>query len=255
MIIDTHAHLISSGVETDKILSSMKEDGLEKIVNIGTNVKDSIGGVEVAKNNKDVYTTVGLHPEYASELTDEDLKVIDELANNEKVVAIGEIGLDYHYGAENKDQQKYFFIEQLKIAKKHNLPVCIHSRDAREDTYEILSKNKDLLVPPCVMHCFSEDREYAFKYLDLGFYISFAGNITYKKSDRSFVKDIPLDKILVETDSPYLSPEPLRGTKNVPANVKLTAQRLADLYEMDYEKFVKHTIENSYNVFKKMRKE
>ncbi len=254
MIIDTHAHLLSPGVDTFSIIERMKDDGLEKIVNIGTDTGDSEGGVLLAKKVKDVYTTVGIHPEYASKTTKQDIEKINALASEEKVVAIGEIGLDYHFETDNKEKQKEIFIAQIKIAKAHNLPICIHTRDAKEDTYEILKKYSDIIVKPSIMHCFSEDWEYAKKFLDLGFYISFSGNITYKKSDRSFVKDIPLDRILVETDSPYLSPEPLRGTKNEPKNVKLTAQKLADLYEMDYEKFEKITRDNAYNVFKGMKR-
>lgn len=255
MIIDSHAHLLSSGMDTENIIKEMSQDGLEKIINIGTTAQDSSEGVELAKNNKNVYTTVGIHPEYASSVTDEDLSVIDKLAEEEKVVAVGEIGLDYHYGDENKEKQKEVFVKQIKIAKKHNLPICIHTRSAKEDTYQILKENINSIVLPSVMHCFSEDKEYMEKFLDLGFYISFAGNITFKKSDRSFLKNIPLNKILVETDSPYLSPEPVRGRPNVPKNVNYTAQKIADILEIDVEKFKQHTLENTYNVFKKLKRD
>lgn len=254
MIIDTHAHLVTLGDLGKEAISSMREDGLEKIVNIGTNAKDSAEGIRLASENEDVFTTVGIHPEYASETTMEQLKEIDRLASGKKVVAVGEIGLDYHFRADNKAKQQEIFIEQIKIAHKHNLPICIHTRDAKEDTYKILLEHRDLLVLPSIMHCFSEDWQYAQKFMELGFYISFSGNITFKKSDRSFIKKIPLDRILVETDSPYLSPEPLRGRTNVPKNVKLTAQKLADEYEMSYEKFEKITTENAYRVFKGFKK-
>ncbi len=252
MIIDTHCHLISEGVEKEKILANLEADGLERIVNIGTDVNDSRAGVEVANQNARVFTTVGIHPEYAGEVTDADLDEIDRLASEKKVVAIGEIGLDYHYETNNKEKQKEVFEKQITIAKKHGLPICIHTRDASEDTYQIL-KNRRADIVDCIIHCFSDTREYLEKFLALGFYISFSGNITFKKRDRSFIKDIPLDKILVETDSPYLSPEPFRGQKNEPSRVKYVALKLADEYQMSYEEFTKHTNENSYNVYKKMR--
>lgn len=255
MIIDSHAHLECKGMETDKIIQSMPEDGLEKIITIGTSAADSVSAVELAKKHKNIYATVGLHPEYVDDITKEDLEVIDRLASHEKVVAIGEIGLDYHYTEQNKQAQKELFIKQIMLAYKHNLPIVIHTRDAKEDTYKILLEYKDYIVKPSVMHCFSEDKEYALKFLELGFYLSFAGNITFKKSDRSFLKDIPLDRFLVETDSPYLSPEPMRGRPNVPARANLTAEKIADTLEMDKDIFKKQTLENTYKVFKKLERD
>ena len=255
MIIDSHAHLECNGMETDKIIQSMPEDGLEKIITIGTSASDSVSGVKLAEKNKDIYATVGLHPEYVDDITEKDIETIEILAEHEKVVAIGEIGLDYHYTEHNKEAQKELFIKQIMIAHKYNLPIVIHTRDAKEDTYEILSKYKDYIIQPSVMHCFSEDKEYALKFLELGFCLSFAGNITFKKSDRSFLKDIPLDRFLVETDAPYLSPEPMRGIPNVPARANLTAEKIADTLEMDAEEFKKHTLENTYKVFKKLKRD
>ena len=251
MVIDSHAHL-EHKMDTDLIIRNMHKDGLEKIVTIGTDKNDSISAVKLANSNKDIYASVGLHPEYVDDVTNEDLEIIDKLAEEKKVVAIGEIGLDYHYTQENKDAQKELFIKQIMLAYKHKLPIIIHTRDAKEDTYEILSKYKDYIIKPSVMHCFCEDKEYALKFLELGFYISFAGNITFKKSDRSFLKDIPIDKMLVETDSPYLSPEPFRGQMNVPARANITAEKIADTLEIDADTFKNQTIENTYKVFKKM---
>ena len=138
MIIDSHAHLNSYDNELETIVQDMETDGLEKIINIGTSVSDCKDVLDVAIKNKNVYATVGIHPEYADSVTEEDYNYIDKLANHEKVVAIGEIGLDYYYTQENKDKQKEVFIKQIKLAKKHNLPICIHTREAREDTYQIL---------------------------------------------------------------------------------------------------------------------
>ena len=172
MVIDSHAHLDFKGMDTENIIKNMKQDGLEKIITIGTTAEDSVSAVNLAEKNKDIYATVGLHPEYADDINEDDLKTIDTLASHNKVVAIGEIGLDYHYTIENKEAQKELFIQQIKLAKKHNLPIVIHSRDAKEDTYKILSEYNDYIVKPSVMHCFSEDGEYALKFIDLGFYIS-----------------------------------------------------------------------------------
>ena len=254
MVIDSHAHLECNNMDTEGIIKNMHQDGLEKIVTIGTSVDDSKSAVKLAEKNKYVYATVGLHPEYASEIGEKDIDVIDELAKHDKVVAIGEIGLDYHYTRDNKEAQKELFIKQIMLAYKHNLPLVIHCRDAKEDMYEILSKYNEYIIKPSVMHCFSETKEYALKFLELGFYISFAGNITFKKTDRSFLKDIPLDKILVETDAPYLSPEPMRGQANVPARANITAEKISDTLEMDADVFKKQTIENTYRVFKKMKR-
>ena len=255
MLIDSHAHLVFDNKYNLEMFENMDEQGLEKIINIGTDAFDSTKGVELAHSTDNIYTTVGIHPEYVDKVGQNDLQIIDQLANSNKVVAIGEIGLDYHYTKQNIEAQKKLFIEQIKIAHKHDLPICVHTRDAKEDTYQILKEYSHLIKKPSVMHCFSEDREYALKFLELGFILSFAGNITYKKSDRTFLKEIPIDKILVETDSPFLSPEPLRGRRNIPANVKYTAQKIADVLEIDYNTFAKQTLDNTYNVFTKMKRD
>ncbi|MBQ7466647.1 MAG: TatD family hydrolase [Clostridia bacterium] len=253
MVIDSHAHILSKSIVTDRVINSMQTDGLEKIITVGTDAETSFSYAKLAGNNKDIYAIVGLYPEYADQITEKDLKIIDELADSEKVIAIGEIGLDFHV-LDNKEKQIDLFKKQLDIAVKHDLPVCIHTRSAAEETYNILKEYAPLLKRKGVMHCFSENKEYALKFLELGFYISFSGNITYKNADRSFLKDIPLDKILVETDSPHLAPEPLRGHVNVPANVKITAQKIADELCMDFEEFCKRTVENTYRVYYKMKR-
>lgn len=253
MIIDSHAHLLYYGDDVKRIVDNMENDGLERIVNIGTTVQNSREGIELASRFDKVYATVGIYPEYAASTTEEDLKEIDRLAGEDKVVAVGEIGLDYHNGDQDKEAQKRVFEEQIMIAKKHNLPICIHTRAAVEDTYEILKKHQRDIVFPSIMHCFSENGEYAKKFMDLGFYISFSGNITYKKSDRSYLKDVPLDKILLETDSPYLSPMPLRGQTNEPSHIIHTAQKIADEMQIDVEKLIDNATANTYRVYKKMR--
>lgn len=254
MLIDSHAHILHENMDTDRIVRDMKADGLEKIITIGTTVKSSIEAVKFCENHEDVYCAVGVHPDYADEMTEEDYQILDKLASSKKVVAIGEIGLDYHTNDQNKEKQKELFIRQIQIAKKHSLPICIHTRNAAFDTYWILKQNIDGLTLPSVMHCFSENSEYAKAFMSLGFYISFSGNITYKKSDRSVLKVVPLDKMLVETDSPYLSPEPLRGRVNEPSRVKYTAARIAEELGISIDELSKYTVENTYRVFKKMER-
>lgn len=255
MLIDSHAHLTHEFINGEEIVLNMEADGIEKIVTIGVDIESSIKAVEFANKHKNVYCAVGIHPDDCENVTEKDYEILEQLALNDKVVAIGEIGLDYHNEGVNKQKQKEIFIRQIKIAKKHNLPICIHTRNAPWDTYQILKEFSDDIVKPSIMHCYSETGAYAKLFLNLGFYISFSGNITYKKTDRSYLKSIPIDKILVETDSPFLSPEPLRGSYNQPARVKFTAQKIADIFEMSFEDFARQTVENTYNVYKKMKRE
>jgi len=255
MIIDTHAHLIYDNVKTEEIIKTMSNDGLEKIIAVGVNLNDSILSQKLAHDNKDIYCVVGIHPECASETTDFDINEIDKLADKNKVIGIGEIGLDYHYTQDNIDKQKEIFIKQIKIADKHNLPICIHTRDAKEDTYQILKENKKYLNNGGVMHCYSYDIEYALKFIELGFYISFAGNFTYKKNVAELIKNIPLDRLLVETDSPFLTPVPFRGQKNEPKYVKYTLLKIAEELNMEYEELENITRENTYRLFKKMKRD
>lgn len=242
-MIDTHAHLLMLE-NKENIIENMKNDDMDIIVNIGTTLEDSIQGVELAKKHKNVYATVGIYPEYSLDTSEEDLKRLEELAKHEKVVAIGEIGLDYHYDYD-KPSQKELFIKQLEIADRLNLPFCIHCRDAASDVFEILSENKHLINHSGLMHCYSEGKEWFDKFLGLGLYLSFSGNITYKKSDRTFLKDIPLDRILIETDSPYLSPEPVRGRKNEPKNVRFVIEKIASEIGVSSEELKKITTENA----------
>lgn len=246
-MIDAHAHLLNEQYDGNAVISAMKDDKLEYIINIGTDIADSKAGAELAEKNDRIFSTVGIHPKYADNISEKDLQEINKLAGENKVVAIGEIGLDYHYGADEaqKQKQKWLFAEQIKIAKKHNLPIVIHCRDAADDVLAILREHKDNLPRRIVMHCYSEGAKYVRAFGDFGCYFSFTGNITFKKVDRSFLKDIDKDKIMVETDAPWLSPEPLRGTTNYPKNVWLTAQKIADTLEMPIEEFDKLATSNT----------
>ena len=251
-MIDTHTHLLYFE-NRDEIIKNMQTDNLSQIVNIGTTLEDSKQGIALANNYDNVWTTVGLYPEYADTISDDDLIELEEIAKDKKVVAIGEIGLDYHTEGYNAKRQKEIFVKQLEIADRLGLPFCIHCRSAVEDLYEILKENQNLINHSGLMHCYSEGKEWVQKFLDLNLYISFSGNITFKKNDRSFLKDIPLDRILVETDAPYLSPEPLRGTQNEPKNVNLVAKKIAETIGIDFEEFDKITTKNAKNFYFKIK--
>ena len=252
-MIDTHAHLYMFEFDGKYIIYNMEKDNLERIVTIGTNVEDSRKNIEIARNNKNVYATVGIYPEFAGSITERDLEEIKNLARDEKVVAIGEIGLDFHSVGFDKDAQIDLLVRQLKIADELGLPFCLHCRGAGEELYQVLSNNKHLINHSGLMHCYSEGASYYKKFLDLGLYLSFSGNITYKKSDRSFLKDIPLDRILVETDSPYLAPEPVRGTKNEPKNVRYVIDKIAIELGINPTELEKITSKNAKTFYFKMK--
>lgn len=248
-MIDAHAHLLN--LNYADIISRMNQDGLSYIINIGTSLQDSIAGQKLAQQHTNIYCTVGIHPEYANNQTIKQIDQIRHTAKLNKVVAIGEIGLDYHYDItdELKVVQKKLFIEQIKLANELNLPVVVHCRDAAEDCLQILKDNLHLLKYGFCMHCYSEGSAYAKKFESLGAYFSYTGNITYKKAETDYIKELPLDKIMVETDAPYLSPVPLRGTVNEPKNVILTAQKLASILEMPIEKVEKLLESNTKKFF------
>lgn len=251
-MIDTHAHL-SYYDNLDELVLRMSDDGLDFIVNIGTTVADSKQGIGFAEKYEKVYTTVGIYPEYSLDITEKDLEEIKNLASHEKVVAIGEIGLDYHRDEHDKPTQKDLFIKQLEIANDAGIPFCIHCRGAVQDVYEILKSHKHLINHSGLMHCYSEGTEWAMKFVELGLYISLSGNITYKKSDRAFLKDLPLDRILFETDAPYLSPEPFRGRQNEPKNVRLTMERVAKEIGISSEELERISTENTRRFYFKIK--
>ncbi|MBP3581549.1 MAG: TatD family hydrolase [Clostridia bacterium] len=252
-MIDTHAHLLCFDNYED-IVDNMGEDNLELIVNIGTTLEDSKEGIEIAEKYKNVYATVAIYPEYATDVTEADLEELKKIAQHNKVVAIGEIGLDYHREEYDAESQKRIFIRQLEIANELNLPFCIHCRNAAEDVYEILKTHKHLIRHSGLMHCFSETAEYAKKFVELGMYISFSGNITYnKKMDLSFVRDLPIDRIVAETDAPYLTPVPFRGKQNQPKYVKYVIEKLASELGLSFKQMEKITSKNAKRFYFKVK--
>lgn len=220
MYFDTHCHLNDKSFKKDrkKIIKKAKEKNISKMIVVGWNIKSSKKAIKIAKKHKNIYASVGIHPSNVKKSKRKDLLKLKKLLKNKKVVALGEIGLDYHWDKDNKKNQKHFFVEQIKIAKEFKKPIIIHTRDAVVDTYKIIKENKKNIYK-CVMHCFSYSYEEAKNYLDLGFFISLGGPLTFKngKKAREIVEKININKLLIETDSPYLTPHPYRGKRNDPS--------------------------------------
>jgi len=256
-LIDSHCHLNMDFYKNNylEVAKRAFESNVKKMVAIGTNYSDSKRGVEIANEISYVYTSIGWHPHDTKDIGDlSNLMKIMQLSESEKVVAYGEIGLDYFKKYSPVDIQKKFFRYQINIAKELNLPIIVHDRDANDDVVKILKEEKAEKVGG-VIHCFSGDINYAKKVLDMNFYISFPGTITFKKNienAKKIINTIPFNKILIETDSPFLTPEPFRGKRNEPAFVKYVAEKVAEFKNISFEKVAKITTENCLRLFKKM---
>lgn len=252
MLIDSHAHLDDRRFDKDrdKLIKRLKEDDVDIVINPGADFLSSVKSVKMSEDYDNVYAAVGIHPHDAKSMDDETINVLRDLAKKGKVVAIGEIGLDYHYDNSPRDIQKKRFREQIKLAKELNLPIIVHDRDAHKDTFDIISDEFDGKLTG-VIHSFSSSVEMAKKYIDMGFYISFSGPITFKKAKqpKEVAKEIPVDHILIETDSPYLTPEPHRGKRNEPLNVRYVAGMIAELKGISFEEVAKKTAENTKKLF------
>lgn len=250
-LFDSHAHYNDEKFAEDReeLLKEIYNSGITKLVNAGYSLESSKSAIEIAKTHNFIYSTVGISPNDIDDYKKEYLEEIKKLAKNEKVVAIGEIGLDYYWNKENKDLQKEVFVSQIKIANELNLPIVIHTREAIYDTLEILKNNN--CSKKGIFHCCPFNVDLVREGLKLGFYISFAGPTTFKNSKNAaeIIKMVPLDKMLIETDSPYLSPEPLRGKRNDSRNVKYIAQKIADVKEISLEEVAKITYENAKKIF------
>ncbi|MHC4727965.1 MAG: TatD family hydrolase [Planctomycetota bacterium] len=240
-LIDTHCHLTFEQLADDieAVLARSVAAGVTGWLTVGTDPQHNYKAVELTEKYSNMYAAIGIHPHDAKDLTTETLTELKKLARGKKVVALGETGLDFHYNFSNPSDQKQAFVAQLKIAKELNLPVIIHCREAFGETIEILDQyGRDLRG--IVFHCFSGSAEQAKIILDYGFYISFTGVVTFKNTDliRKAAKIIPTDKLMLETDCPYMSPEPMRKQKiNEPALMIHTAQHLAELKQMDLTDF------------------
>ncbi len=252
MLIDSHSHLQFSNFAEDfeQVIERSFKNEIGYIINIGTNYEDSLKSLELAVKYDNIYTSVGVHPHDSAKMTETEFEKITEFLDLKKVVAVGEIGLDYYRNYSPGDVQKKVFKRFMNIAAERELPVIIHNRDALKDIKEIIFKipKKNLSG---VMHCFSGDAESAKDLIEVGFYISFAGNITYPKfKNTDAINSIPLERILIETDCPFLTPQPKRGQRNEPMNVRFVAEKIAQIKNITIEEVAKITTENAIKLFK-----
>lgn len=252
-LFDSHAHYNDEKFENDRetIIKEIYNSGITKIVNAGYSIESSRKAIEIAQNYDFIYGTAGVSPNDIENLPNDYLTQIESIASNKKIVAIGEIGLDYYWNKENKEKQKEVFINQIELANKLNLPIVIHTREAVMDTLDVL-KNKITCNNKGVFHCCPLNVELIKEALKLGFYISFAGPVTFKNSKNAneVVNLVPMERILIETDSPYLSPEPVRGTRNDSRNVKYMAQKIAEIKNIELEEVARKSYKNAETIFK-----
>lgn len=251
MLFDTHAHLDDEAFDIDReeVIENIRNSPVGRIVNIGSSLKSSVRSVELAQDHDFIYAAVGIHPHEANALTADAITQIIQLTRHPKVVAIGEIGLDYYYDFAPRNVQQRCFIEQIQLAKELALPFVIHSRDATKDTYDILNEYaKDTRF---VLHCYSQSREMVQQYVKLGGYISFAGTLTFKNATnlKEAIHAVPLDRLLIETDSPYLSPVPKRGQRNNPTYVQYVAAEAARLLNISFEQISNITTKNAHTFY------
>lgn len=252
MIFDTHAHYDDPQFDEDRteLLTGMKDAGIDHIVNIGANLETSRNSLALAHEYDFVYAAVGVHPSDVEELDDQKLEELRLLSRDDRCVAIGEIGLDYHWPEPGRDLQQHWFRKQLELAREEKLPVVIHSRDAAADTLQIL-KEAGGAVTGGVVHCFSYSAEVARQCADMGFFIGVGGVITFKNGRklREAVDQLPLEKILLETDCPYLAPEPHRGHRNSSFNLPLVVEAVAELKGVSPEEVIRITEENAKRMY------
>ena len=259
MIFETHAHYDDDAFDEDrdKLLNEVNSEGVEYIVNVGASIESTKSSIALSEKYPFVYAAAGVHPNETGELTDKDMQWLKEQFENKNVIAVGEIGLDYYWDEPDRSIQKKWFESQLLIALEVNKPIIIHSRDAASDTYEILSeytkkyneKSKDL--SPGVIHCYSYGSQMALDYVNMGFYIGVGGVVTFKNSKKlkEVVEAVPIERIVLETDSPYLTPEPHRGKQNNPYNIYYVAKRIAEIKNIELEEVLRQTTANAREIF------
>lgn len=276
MFIDIHAHINDSKLidDVDNVIDRANKAGVKYIVNATCDVKSIKETLELVKKYENVYATLGIHPQAIFEYDDEIEELIYSNKNNQKVIGIGEIGLDYHdmetqiayikqdypqyvniTEEEVKNKQKEVFIKQIELASKMNLPIVVHSRDATADTLEIIKSNINLLKNKGLIHCFSGSVEVAKEYFKMGFYISVGGSITFKNARciPDVIRECGIDNVMLETDCPYLSPEPYRGKINEPKNVVLVSDKIAEILDINYRQVEEKTTENAFALFGRLK--
>ena len=253
MLVDSHAHLEMPDFKRDleQVIRRAKESGVGYIFTVGTEKKDWKRALEIADSHPSIYAILGVHPHNAKEIDDQTYPTLRELCRSGKVKAYGEIGLDFFRNLSPRDIQLKGFREQIALAKEVGLPIVVHDREAHQETLEILKSEK---VEECggIIHCFSGDYEMAKACMDMGFHISIPGSITFKNAEgfREIVKRIPLESLLVETDAPFITPEPFRGKRNEPSYVRYTAQKVAEIKKISFERVAEVTTENALRVYR-----
>ena len=251
MLFDSHAHIGDKQFDNDRedVIRRAEENGVTHILNVGYDLEASRASVKLADRHERIYAAVGIHPHDAASVTDNTLEEIRRLARHEKVVALGEMGLDYYRNLSPKAKQQQVFKEQIRLAKELKLPIIVHDRDAHQDTIDIL-KEEGANAVGGILHCFSGSWAMAKQCLQLGFYISLAGPVTFKNARRpqEVARLIDINRLLVETDCPYLAPEPKRGKRNEPAYVKYVAEKIAELRRDSFEELAFITFNNTKKV-------
>lgn len=253
MLIDSHAHLEMPEFKRDleAVIQRAQDSGVGYIFTVGTEKRDWKRTLEIANSHPSIYVILGVHPHNAKEIDDKTYPILRELCRDRKVKGYGEIGLDFFRNLSPRDVQLKRFREQVGLAKELQLPIVVHDREAHQETLEILKTEK---AEECggIIHCFSGDYEMAKECIDMGFFISIPGSITFKNAERfrEIVKRLPLESLLVETDAPFITPEPFRGKRNEPSYVKYTAQKVAEIKKISFEKVAEVTTENALQIFK-----
>lgn len=250
-LYDSHAHLDDEAFDADRhrVIEKIKDSGVGLINNIGASISSSRASIALAESYDFIRAVVGVHPSETHDMTDADIETLREIAKHQKVVAIGEIGLDYHYDDTDPETQKLWLRRQLRLAKELSMPVVIHDRDSKGECIQIL---KEEGITNGVVHCFSGSAETAKQILDMGLHISFTGVVTFKNARRAIeaLKIIPLDRLFIETDCPYMAPEPHRGTRNDSSLVRHVAERIAEVKGVSYAEVVDITCKNAMEFFK-----
>lgn len=253
MIFESHAHYDDEAFDNDRdaLLKALPENGIDIVINVGSSLKSCESTIELMKRYPFIYGAIGVHPSETGELNEDSFKWLRESCAINKVVAVGEIGLDYHYDDTDAYVQKKWFARQLELAREVKLPVIIHSREAAKDTLDIMKSHNAQDIGG-VIHCYSYTKETAREYLDMGYYFGIGGVVTFAnaKKMKEAVAYIPADKILLETDSPYLSPEPNRGKRNSSLNIPYIAKEIASIKGISYEDVLNITYENAKKLFK-----
>ena len=253
MIFETHAHYDDQAFDRDRdsLLRSMEAHGIEKIINVGASLRGVRDTVTLTEQYPFLYGAVGIHPDEVGELTEDHMEWMRGLCEKEKIVAVGEIGLDYYWDKENHEVQKKWFVRQMDLAKETGLPIIVHSRDAAKDTLDIMKAERaDRLQG--VIHCYSYSREQAREYMNMGYFLGIGGVVTFKngKKLKEVVEYAPLDYLLLETDAPYLAPEPYRGKRNCSLYLTYVAQAIGEIKGVDYQTVIEVTRRNAERLFR-----